>query len=337
MIQFGERRDCVHAHRHPVLDRVLHVVHADWHGIRSATAACPGLKLTIPHDEDLSGDAMRHIHGLLVKFGVGKIIFQGYSDVADGIATDIKKTFGDEIDLYVVTHVNASQFEHHFEMRMQERILRNFHLGVFRRLGSVKPDFHMVIPEYWPRTIINYAPNLGDSVRAMQFDASAVLIPLENTWRKNLYTNILAAIRTASVELVYTVNWPTELERITSLVKVKLVGYRRGIDLYTTMGSVSTVLAATLAECQPMTQLEAFAVGTPGLTGKLGVAELANHELTRLCEVEALDNPAPIAAALERLVTLRRDDPHAISQMLDDYLPRRHAIADQRYLEFLGL
>jgi hypothetical protein len=103
------------------------------------------------------------------------------------------------------------------------------------------------------------------------------------------------------------------------------------------MGSVGVVQAATLAECQPMTQLEALAVGAPSLTGPLGLSEFANHEVTRLCEVDALDNPAPISRALERLVHMRTHDPRGIGQMLEDYLVTRHAVAHQRYLEFLEL
>lgn len=337
MIQFNARRDRIYAHRHPDLDKVLHIIHASWHGIRSATAACPGMKITIPHDRMLDGESIHHTYGIIYKYGIKKIIFQGYSDTADNLAANIKRNFGDSVDLYAITHVNSSQFEYHFEIYMQDMILSRFNRGVFRRLGSVKPDFCSVVSGYWPKTIINYAPNLGPIMDVESFDLDAIFIPLENTWRKNLYTNILAAVSLPDVKTVYTVNWPTELERIAVLSKVRLLNYQRGLDLFATMSGVSVVLAATLAECQPMTQLEAFAAGTPSLTGQLGLDEFASHEITKLCEVDSVDNPRAIASALSRLTELRRSDPHAIRQMLQDYLTIRHDIAHRRYLDFLEI
>ncbi|MCL8382360.1 glycosyltransferase [Xanthobacter aminoxidans] len=337
MIEFNAQRDRVYSHAHPDLDKVLHVFHGAWHGIRSATSACPGLKLAIPHEGSLDGEVIRHIQGILVKYDVKKVVFQGYSDVADDIIGDISHHFGSDVGIYVVTHVNSAQFEYKFEIYMQDKILNRFHRGMVRRLGSVKPNFDSVIPQYWPRTLVNYAPNVAAEMADGQFDPEAVFVPLENTWRKNLYTNILAAVRSPKVQTVYTVNWPTELERITQLSKVRLIGYQRGVDLLATMGGVSVVLAATLAECQPMTQLEAFAVGTPCLTGPLGIEELDGHEITRLSEVGRVDNPGVIASALGQLVDLRRQDPAGLRQMLRDYLASRHAIAHDRYMEFLEL
>ena len=149
------------------------------------------------------------------------------------------------------------------------------------------------------------------------FDPNAVFVPVENTWRKNLYTNILAACNTEGIERIYTVNWPRAFSRPwRTFSRLQLVGYKRGLDLLTTLGSVSAVLAVTLAECQPMTQLEAFALGTPALTGPLELAEFADHELTQLCEVPHLDNPAlifPVSETHHRFAELRscctgRDD-----------------------------
>ena len=334
---FNEARDIQHAHTHPVLDRVMHVVHAHWHGVRSATACAPGLKLLIPHEEHLDGEAMRHVYGLITKFDVRKIVFQSYSDIADTLARDMKKRLGPDVDLYVVTHVTSAQFEHHFEMRMLSLIRNAYHLGVFKRIASVKPNFTSIVPEYWPETIINYMPNIGLEFDGMMFDPSAVFVPIENTWRKNLYTNILAACNTEGIEQIYTVNWPSALETLADLSRLQLVGYKRGLDLLTTLGSVSAVLAVTLAECQPMTQLEAFALGTPALTGPLGLAEFAGHELTRVCEVPHLDNPALISQYLKRIIDLRISDPAALAEMIADYNQLRARLAEERYLMLLDL
>ena len=152
-----------------------------------------------------------------------------------------------------------------------------------------------------------------------------------------MYTNVLAALACDRVGELRCANFPNGLESIVDLGRLRLVGYLRGMRLLAMMAASEAVLMATLAECQPMTQLEAHAVGRPALTGPLGLEEFAGDELTRLTEVGRLDNPPLIAAALARLLDAAAADPAAITAMIDDHLVRRHALAAERYADFLEL
>ncbi|MEL7013973.1 MAG: hypothetical protein AAFO72_11920, partial [Pseudomonadota bacterium] len=89
--------------------------------------------------------------------------------------------------------------------------------------------------------------------------------------------------------------------------------------------------------CQPTTQLEALAVGTPVLTGPLGLDDFAGDPLLDLTQMTILDNPAEIASALDRLIAVMESDETEIPQMIDAHLARRHALAVERYAEFLQL
>lgn len=336
-ITFDSERDIAYAHPHPELDRVLHIVHAAWHGIRSATGALPGHKLTIPHEGALDGSAVRHIMGLISHHDIRTICFQGFSSVADWLARDLKKHFGSDLRIHVITHVTSAQFENHFEMHMQEKIATLQRVGIVRAHGSVKADFDSVAPECWNRTLINAAPKIGDGFVPQAFDPDCVFVPLENTWRKNLYTNILAANAVPQVRRIYTVNWPTMLEAIADLSKVKLIGYKRGLDLYGMMASCSLMIAATLAECQPMTELEGLAVGTPSVSGPVLLEEFDGDPLTDLTRVPAVDNPRAIATVVDRLMSMRRSSPGEIAGMIDAHLTKRLDLCFESYGEFFGL
>ena len=78
-------------------------------------------------------------------------------------------------------------------------------------------------------------------------------------------------------------------------------------------------------------------MGTPALTGPLELAEFADHELTKLCEVPHLDNPALISQYLKRIIDLRRSDPGALAEMIADYNRLRVRLAQERYLMLLDL
>lgn len=335
--EFGARRDVAFAHTVPGFERVLHVFDAHWHGIRSASGCCPGHKLAISHRTGLDGEAFRHIVGLIFRHGIERVVYQGYSWVADELSHVLRREFGGAVRQFAITHVTSSQFENHFEMDMQAALIAGLRRGVLSGLASVKPQFRSVVPEYYPHTIVNFAPRVAKERRPVAFDPQAVFVPLENSWRKILYTNLLAAHALPEVERIYAVNWPTGLDKMMALEKLRIVPFRSGLDLYAFMGSMGALMNVSLAECQPMTQLEAWAMGTPCLTGPLRLEEFEGDPLIAASEVEVLDNPHYIRVALERLLALRREDPDALAQMIDAHLAARTTLAAERYADFLEL
>ncbi|WP_156295536.1 hypothetical protein [Methylobacterium aquaticum] len=318
-------------------DRVAHVFHLEWHGIRSATSCLPGHKIGISADQNIDGDMVRRIIGFIYEQKISKIVYQGFSNNAEVVARALNKNFGKKIDQYVVTHVTSTQFEHYYEIIQQKSILTCLSEKVFHRIGSVKPDFQHVITSYWPATIFNAPPRMIAYQFTVPKNVGTVFVPLENTLRKNLYTNIIGALNSKNVSLVFTVNQPSGLESIVDTNKCKVIGYQRGSQLYDRMAEASLVLNCTLAECQPMTQLEALAVGTPCLTGKLGLVELEDHPFTQLTEVNMIDSPAPITTAIDRIFFEIKNDYECFIKMMNSYVDLRTILALNSIAKFVDV
>lgn len=317
-------------------DKVLHVAHHEWHGIRQATAYSPGHKLLISAHEALSDTDKRAVAEQIARMGIERICFQGFSENADALLLYLHAVLGHSVKFYVISHVTTAQFDHHFEMVVISRLLSRLKYGVLDGIGSVKPGFSRSIEGFWPGTIINYAPNVP-MMRGQRSGRAEIYAPLDIGWRKNLFTNIIAGSIASNVDVVKTANFPNGLESVHDLGKLRLVGYLRGRELLDEMARSSLTLIATLAECQPMTQLESFAVGTPALTGPLEVEEFANDPLVQMCTTTRLDNPALLAKDIERIIDVLQADPDGMLDMIREHLDRRHAVATRNYASFLEL
>ena len=324
------------SHQAAGFEKVLHVAHHEWHGIRQATAYSPGHKLLISAEEAINEDEKRSIAETIGRMGIERICIQGYSENADALLLYLRAVVGPSVKFFMVSHVTTAQFDHRFEMVVISRLLNRLKLGVLDGIASVKPGFGQAIDGFWKGTIINYAPNIAIP-KERRSPRVEVYAPLDIGWRKNLFTNIMAASLASNVDIVKTANFPNGLENIYDLHKLRLVGYLRGRDLLDEMARSSLTLIATLAECQPMTQLESFAVGTPALTGPLAVEEFVDDPLIELCTTYNLDNPALLAKDIEKIVHELRSDPRGMEQMIAGHLKRRHAIATQNYATFLDL
>ncbi|PLX36868.1 MAG: hypothetical protein C0606_13795 [Hyphomicrobiales bacterium] len=318
-------------------EKVLHIAHHEWHGIRHATGFCPGHKLLIDSEEPIEPAQLQRIEEWIEINKIERIVFQGYSIIADKLAVNLRSKFGDTIRFFVITHVTTAQFDNVFEIKMQNTVLTRKKYGVFSKIASVKPKFSGTFEDYWPHTIINFAPNIIQGTFPKVLNGVEVLSPLELGWRKNLYTNIFASHLAENVDRVKVTFFPPGIESIFDISKLRYVGLLRGPDLFAEMANSSAVVMATLAECQPMTQLEAFAVGTPALTGPLNMSEYADDELIRLCTASALDNPALLARDIERLIDLVKTDPDHMDGLIQQHLLRRNKDAAERYASFLDL
>lgn len=317
-------------------DKVLHVAHHEWHGIRQATAYSPGHKLLISAHQPLSDADKLGVAQQIDRMGIERICIQGFSENADALLLYLHAVLPQHVKFYVISHVTTAQFDHQFEMTVISRLLSRQKYGLLDGIGSVKPGFSQSIDGFWRGTIINYAPNVP-MVRGQRSSRTEIYAPLDIGWRKNLFTNLIAGSIAKNVDVVKTANFPNGLEAVHDLGKLRLVGYLRGRDLLDEMARSSLTLIATLAECQPMTQLESLAVGTPALTGPLEVEEFAGDPLVQLCTTTRLDNPALLSRDIERIIDVLHADPDGMYDMIGEHLVRRHEVATRNYADFLEL
>jgi hypothetical protein len=338
MILFNDDKDVITAHADDAMNGVLHVFDRHWHGIRAATASLPGGKLGISHKEALTGQEIRHIEGLIFKYGFKVVCFQGYSEHADNLAAVLHRDFGSDLRLYVVTHVTTAQFEHAFEMHMLKRIYDRVASGTFARAGSVKPNFHEFLDKTWARCVVNIPPNLSRMRLALpERERGTVFIPVENTWRKNLYTQVIAAQKSRIVERIVMVNSPSHLDQLMVLDKIHLIGFQSLAGLLAYMRLAEVVCNGSFSECQPMTQLEALAVGTPTLVNRLRLPVFSEHPLAKLTEVDASDDPGHLRDKLDILLDEWRRDPDGLAGMISDFVTLRLKAGLDSYHEFLEL
>jgi hypothetical protein len=337
-IVVNEERDTIVAHSDPAMRSVLHVLDQHWHGIRSATACLPGGKLGVSHRNALTAEETKRVGHLVLERGYRVVCFQGYSEAVDALVEHLHGEFGPELRLYVVTHVSTSQFEHHFEMGMLERIHEKVRSGMIARAGSVKPNFHLFHEATWPGCVINIPPDLSRLIVALpKRESGNVFIPVENTWRKNLYTQVIAAHGSHNVRRICLVNWPSHLERLMQLDKIQVVGFQALPGLLAYMRLAQLVTNASFSECQPMTQLEALSVGTPAIVGPLRLPIFSSHPLSELCEVTDLDDPGLLRRRFDLVLDEWSRDPSGLSQMIADFVSVRTATGLASYREFLEL
>jgi hypothetical protein len=103
-------------------------------------------------------------------------------------------------------------------------------------------------------------------------------------------------------------------------------------QLFRLLEQIDLVAHATLSECQPMSALEALALGVPCVTGPLSLGALDQHPYQRLAQLASVDALEPVRAAFERMLSVPRDE---LAPMMDDYRVTLHKAALERWGAFL--
>lgn len=333
--ELNDIRDTRYAHRHKSLDNVLHVFHLGWHGIRSATGALPGHKLGIQSDNALTGSDIDQIFEFIEEQGVSHVIFQAYSIESAKLAAILRDHFGSNLHMSNISHVTASQLRYKFEIDMIEIVNNQIEDNTLDKRGSVKPDLNFILKNCHEEIIYNCAPDLQREHK--QEDKKLAFIPIENIFRKNLFTNCISALESKHIREIWTVNTPSYLSKIADVTNLKKVDFMNKEDLFSTMRRSSVVLNVSFAECQPMTQLEALACDTPCLTGVLKLPVLEHTALARMTTVTAPDNVTAITKTIDAVMELILTDTQALNQMIADYRDCALELTIESYKNFLGL
>jgi hypothetical protein len=332
-LEFDPADDMAVAHDDPRLRHTLQVYHDNWFGIASASAALPGHKLRLKADK-LDAAAAATVAGFIVHHHINRVCFQGFSEAAEALLRALRQACSPDVRFYAVSHVTATQFQAPFEIRMQAALRTCQTDGTLQAVGSVKPHFHEVVPGTWHKTILNFCPRLTPAGKPA---GGHVFIPVENHWRKGLYTNLIAALRARGPGQITCVHEPKHLELLEDISGVRVTGFLSRAAMQAEISKATAVMNVSLAECQPMTQLEAFALGRPCLTGPLGLEEFEDDPLVALCTVPRVDTPHDIILKLETLLETQAGDPAALQQMTSAHVVRRNGLAAARYAEFFDL
>lgn len=333
-LQYNATEDSSYSLKDVRFDHVVHIFSHCWHGIRSAVSYLPGNKLAISPDKDLCGEELRYIIGVLFKYKIQKVCFHGFSMHWEALVKVLKETFK-YIEISYVGHVSFSQFEHLFEIAICGKILELHSSGYINGLGSVKPRYN-IGSLFFEKTLINYTLPVNSSVYVRNGGFTA-FIPLENTWRKNLYVNTIGCLNSKYLDTIYMVNEPTCLDLVFDLNKTHVVGFQNKRDIANFYKVSDIVMNVTLVECQSMVFLEALAHGVPCLIKPMGLSDLSGLKLLELCEVSCQDDPYILADMIDYILALKKDNPGQIKEAIVEYLEAAKDMSVDRYVEFLRL
>ncbi|HEY6908582.1 MAG TPA: methyltransferase domain-containing protein [Myxococcales bacterium] len=323
------------AHRDARFARVLHVFHQEWHGIRASAGYTPGHKLAITSRRVLTPAEHASILETMGKRLVRAVVFHGYSDTADELVQLIRKQAAGGVDIFVAWLGNTSQFHLDFELALFRRLLDRRKDGTLAGLACVKPDMHLISRWIFQKTLLSIPPVVRSPPRQGGPSGDA-FIPVPNDWRKNFYTNLLAAHQVKRIRrVVVTANSsPVPGDEGNPIVRIEAPDRT---EVFRIMRDADVILNATLSECQPMTALEGLALGTPCLTGPLSLGPLDAHPYQRLTQVRGVDSIRELRDAIERVLDVRQSSPGELVEMQADYSRVLCTEALQRYGEFLTL
>jgi SAM-dependent methyltransferase len=336
-ILWNEPLDTRWAQRDPRFARTVHVFHQEWHGIRASAGYLPGLKLAITSGRRLTADEHRSAIQGCAEHLAQVVVFHGYSDNADELAFLLRDTFGQSVRLYAAWLGNTAQFHVDPDYQLFLRLLRRREENTLDGVSCVKPDMSLLSDAIYEKALLSVPPRIGDAaieVRpGLRGDA---FIPVPNDWRKNFYTNLLAA---QSVERLRKVVVTTSFREMPGDRRARVLQVDRPerAQVFRLMRDSDVVLNASLSECYPMTALESLSVGTPCLTGPLALGALDDHPFQKLCQIRAVDSVRQVKDTIERVLDVREHSPRELAEMMNDYTRRLTAEALHRHCEFLRL
>ncbi|CAN7646609.1 hypothetical protein LJR257_004751 [Ensifer adhaerens] len=311
-------------------ERILHIYHTEWWGIRSATELLPGATIGIsaysPFERKRVLDEIR-------QRGIAQVVFQGYSQNAADLAEYLHTSRNHQFEINVVTHVSPAQFDNQFEIEMLAIMVNQKQRGVVDRLWSVKPGFDGTCREFESLLLVNTLPPWRLNSKERQ--TSAALIPLTRGLRKNMQANHIA-LANSSYDVIFSTLHSADLMGIANEAKIRFIGHVPQTVVRDIMGAVGLVSNVTLIECQPMVFNEAVSVGTPCLTGPLYLPFCSDHPLRELTEIREPDNVRKIRSKAEEIKSLWQENPGRISEMCQDYHQLVTVLSAETYTEAFG-
>lgn len=335
VFEFNAPRDTCHAQNLPGHERVCHVMHKEWFGIRAASGALPGQKLAISGVVAPSIADIEEVVALLAGKQVNRLALHGFSSNMATWARALHAAGFDHISL--VWHGAPVMWVHEEERRLFGMALDLARKGILRRINGMRAGTHAVMDSAyaWVPQIYNMPPNyrpisLGAARRRPDRGAT-VFAPSWNLVHKNLFTNVAAAASTPEVGSIwlladdFQLPYPVDKE-LKKLPKLDQKGMMDAMSL------CDVVMNASIVDCHPMVELEALAAGTPAIRGRLGMDALDDHPYVQLTQVGDPLNVADVRSTLQRVLRVPTSE---LQEMMTDYSRAMVQLSFERYSEFL--
>lgn len=314
-------------------ERVCHVMHQEWHGIRAAAGALPGRKLAISVTHTPTTSEIDLVARWFESNGIERVVIHGFSEAMGAMVTGLSAIGVSHLSL--VWHGAPIMWMHEPERRLFFKAFTLARKGVFRRIQGMRGGTDVVLDRWgWPRQLLNMPPYIHTKPgRTLERAHGIALAPSWNLLHKNLTTNVLAAVECDCIEQVWVLAEDFALPHDLH-VKIKVLPKLEPQQMLDTMQLANVVLNASLVDCHPMVELESLAVRTPAIRGSLFLDALEDHPYVKLTEVRDVLNVRSVA---ERISSVHRINRGELEEIMSDYERALISVSAARYSEFLEL
>jgi len=332
--EFNAPRDTRFSQQLTGHERVCHVMHKEWFGMRAACGALPGQKLAVSANSAPSRTDVEAVIGLLSTAGVDRLVLHGFSPPMRAWVVGLSAAGFDQ--LYLVWHGAPVMWVHREERTLFEEVLKLTRRGLLKKVHGMRPGMHPALGKSaWVPQIYNMPPRYTRRLDRMEpkRDRAVAFIPSWNLIHKNLYTNMAAAEHSERVGEIWTLAKDCSPPWLVSTA-IKALPRLSQQEMLETMELADVVMNASIVDCHPMVEMEALAAGTPAVRGRLGLDALEDHPYVRLTEVTDPLSIADVGRVLDRTLAVSRDE---MDGLISCYSRQLIRLSFERYSEMLGI
>jgi SAM-dependent methyltransferase len=335
LLHWNSAADTRYAHSIAGFEKVLHIFHQEWFGIRAATGSLPGMKLAIPAERPLAGAHYKELIETLRSEQPLRIVFHAMSDNMAALIRLLAHA-GLQDRLYLVLHGAPAQWTAPHERHIIFTAFDIARSGLIRKIHVLKAGFDLPLGCLFRPMLFNLSPNISTHSPVIHRNKRSNRVAFLPGWalfRKNIWTNALGAALSDRIDELWA--YAQELVLPPSAPsKLKIVPFHNRDQTFQLMALSSITLNVTLVDCHPMVNVESQALGTPCLRGPLFLDALEDHPYMSLTAVTDPTSVREIRESIDRLLEIEETER---AELIRDYQKQSDLMSVERYKEFLEL
>lgn len=301
-----------------------------WVGIRQACGAFPVSKLAIDGHHRWTAADIIGICKILERDGIRRIVSHGMAPTTASLLSGIK-SYMPEIEILSVWHGTMAGWAFESELRLFQEVIALAEKNVIKRIGFLRRGMGAIHRAGWNSLLFNVPPMIDIKRVSKAFEQKPITCLFgswNNQW-KNMYTNIVGATLSRNVSEVLCYQ-PVNGQIVS---KVSKVGHENFDEHMIRLSLVDLSLNVSINDCQPMTELESIAVGTPALRPNLDQRIMSSSDYDKLFTVDEYLNAESIR---DRIDMLCKEDPKYILEVIESYRANLIEASYKAYGDFLN-
>lgn len=313
---------------------IISVCHPNWQGVRSVTEAQNPNVLYIPEITKQAHleKAIKIVEARMPEHLIVNGFFKGW----DNFLTVIKNMHKN-LNIYYVQHGSFYQMkEINYLPGVMSCIMNLQKKKIIDRIGFAKQGMSDVFNKLGidAHLVMNRLPSIKKRNYKSWRNNKNIFIPATNHPRKNMYTQVMAALMVEDVDEIHIVG---KLDQ-DFMKNIKLNGKKVFQYVYLDRDTVhqyinqsAIVLYVTISECAPVVPLECLVAGTICLSGANHGLYLDNRYLNNALVVSEEDDSLAIYRAIKNAIA----NYDKIIRKMEEFVPKYKSSAQDTINEFL--